>query len=329
MPTRRTALCQVLGATAAAAGPHPARALAPVFPTRDVRIVVPFGPGGAADTLPRCIGERLADRWGHRVLVENRPGASGLLGMTHGLRAQPDGHTLICAPVGTLAIRPHLTADPAYDVQRDLTPITMLGQVELVLATRPDQGLDSLAAVIARARAEPGGLSYAAAGAGSQAQLAVEMLAAALGLQLLHLPYKGLHEALRDVLGGVVDLIVAQLPALQPLLRSGELRPLGVASREPSRQLPAVPTLASAAGLPGFEAMSWHALVGPAGMPSQIVDRIQRDVALAVRSPGLRERLDALGIEPLGSTPQVLARLMASDLERYGAIVRRLGLPTR
>ena len=211
-------------------------------------------------------------------------------------------------------------------MRKDFTLITLVGSVENVLVANAGTGIKSLPDLINKAKADPGKITFASGGVGTQAHMGGELLNAMAGVQMLHVAYKGVGEAVRDVLGGVVDVMVAQIPAVLPHIQSGKLVPLGVASSKPSNLLPDVPTIEFAAGLPGFEALSWYALVGPAGVPPAVVDKIQRDVAQVLKSPGLQPRLVALGMTPVGSTPDELRAALNADYERYGSIIRKLGI---
>ncbi len=328
MTTRRRLLRSALIVPAAIAAPGlliRAHAATP-FPTRPVHIIVPFGPGGAADSLPRFVGEKLAIAWGQPVVVENKAGAAGNIGMALGARAAPDGYTLTSAPVGNLAINPHLYAGLSFDVRKDFTPITLVGSVENVLVTNPATGIKTLAELMARAKANPGKLNFASGGVGTQAHMGGELLNAMGGIQMQHVAYKGVGEAVRDLLAGTVDLMVAQVPSVMPHIQAGKLLPLGLASPKPTDLLPGVPTIASAANLPGFEAVSWYALVGPAGMDPEVVRKIQTDTAQALRMPDMDQKFKTMGIGAVGSTPEELAVAMRADYERYGAIIKKLGI---
>ncbi len=328
MITRRTILSTALAIPAAAAiPPSLAQGLSSAaFPTKPVHIIVPFGPGGAADTLPRFLGEKLGAMWGHAVVVENKAGAAGNIGMAMGARAAPDGYTLTSAPVGNLAINPHLYPNLDFDVRKDFTLITLVGSVENVLVANTNTGIKTLPELLARAKTNPGKITYASGGVGTQAHIGGELLNTMAGVQMLHVAYKGVGEAVRDVLAGLVDVMVAQVPSVLPHIRSGKLNALGVASSKPSDLLPGIPTIEAAANLPGFEAVSWYALVGPAGMPAPIVNKIQRDVATALRAPGMDEKFRSLAMRPVGSTPQELSAALNADYERYGAIIRQRGI---
>ena len=296
------------------------------YPTKAVRIIVPFGPGGAADSLPRLVGQKLSEMWGQQVVVENRPGAAGNIGMELGAKAAPDGYTLTSAPVGNLAINPHLYPKLTFDVFRNFTPITLVASVQNVIVVNPSVPAQTLAQFIDLARANPGKLTYASGGNGTQAHMGGELLKSMTGIDIVHVAYKGVGDAVKDLLGGQTNMMVAQVPSVLPLIQSGKLRALAIAGPKRLAALPGVPTAAESANLPGYEAVSWYALVGPAGVPQPIVNRIRTDVAKVLQMPDVRERLQGLGAEPVGSTPAELVAAMRTDYDRYGAIVRRIGL---
>lgn len=301
-------------------------ALAQGFPTKPVRIIVPFGPGGAADSLPRLVGQKLSEMWGQPVVVENRPGAAGNIGMELGAKAAADGYTLTSAPVGNLAINPHLYPKLTFDVFKSYTPITLVASVQNVIVVNPSVPAQTLAQFIDLAKANPGKLTFASGGNGTQAHMGGELLKSMAGIDMVHVAYKGVGDAVKDLLGGQTNMMVAQVPSVLSLIQSGKLRALAVASPKRVAALPDVPTAAEAANLPGFEAVSWYALIGPAGMPKDAVSRVQADVAKAVQMPDVREKLRGLGAEPIGSTGPELVAAMRTDFDRYGDIVRRLKL---
>lgn len=296
------------------------------FPAKAVRIIVPFGPGGASDSLPRFLGSKLVELWGQQVIVENRPGAAGNIGMELGARAAPDGYTLTSAPVGNLAINPHLYSKLAYDVFRDFTPITLVGSVDNVLVVHPSVPARSVIELIALAKARPGALTFGSGGVGTQAHMAGELLKAMAGIDMAHVAYKGVGASVTDLLGGHLAMIFAQIPSVMPYIKSEKLRALGVASAKRVAVLPDVPTITEAAHLPGFEAVSWYALVGPAGMPVEIVRKIQADVSKVLQLQDLRERLISLGVDPVGSTPDELKTAIRTEYDRYGTLIRKLGV---
>ena len=301
-------------------------AQAQTWPQKPVRVIVPFAPGGASDLMPRLVGEKLTPIWGQPVVIENRPGAAGNLGMEAGAKAPADGYTLLSAPNGNLVVNPHMYAKLAYDVFADLAPITRIAAVQNVLVVHPDVPAKTVKELIALARAKPGALNFASPGNGSQAHVAVELLKLQLGLELVHVPYKGVGPAIQDLLGGRINLMVAQVPSALPHIQGGKLRALGVASAAPLGVLPDVPTIAAAAPLPGFEAVSWYALMAPAGTPREVIAKIQSDIARVLQMPDVRERLAGMGAEPSGESPAELAARIKLEYDRWGDVVRKANI---
>lgn len=300
--------------------------MAQPFPARPVKVIVPFGPGGAADSLPRLVGTKLAEIWGQPVVIENRTGAAGNIGMEAAARSAPDGYTLVSAPVGNLAVNPHLYPNFQLDVFKDLSPITLVASVQNVLVVNASVPATTLAELIALAKQKPGALSFASGGNGTQAHLGGEILKSMAGVDMAHIAYKGVGDAVRDLLGGHAQVMVAQLPSVLAHIQSGKLRALGVAAARRTSVLPALPTMNEAGGFNGFEAVSWYALMAPAGLPRPIAERIQADVVRALSMPDVREKLLALGADPVGSTSTELTSVMRADFDRYGAVVKRLGI---
>ena len=315
-----------LGALALTAAVSSLAAVAQTFPARPVKIIVPFGPGGAADSLPRLVGTKLAEIWGQPVVIENRTGAAGNIGMEAAARAAPDGYTLVSASVGNLAVNPHLYPNFQLDVFKELTPITLVASVQNVLVVNATVPAATLAEMIALLKQKPGSLSFASGGNGTQAHLGGEILKSMASIDMAHIAYKGVGDAVRDVLGGHAQVMVAQLPSVLAHIQSGKLRALSVAAARRTSVLPALPTMNEAGGFSGFEAVSWYALMAPAGLPRPIAERIQADVARALAMPDVREKLLALGADPVGSTTAELVSVMRADFDRYGAVVKRLGI---
>ena len=296
------------------------------WPQKPVRVIVPFAPGGASDLMPRLVGEKLTAMWGQPVLIENRPGAAGNIGMEAGAKAAPDGYTLLAAPNGNLVVNPHMYSRLAYDVFKDLAPVTRIAAVQNVLVVNPEVPAKTVKELVTLAREKPGTLNFASPGNGSQAHVAVELLKLQLGLDLVHVPYQGVGPAMKDLLGGRINLMVAQVPAALPHIKAGKLRALGVASSAPLAALPDVPTIAAAAGLPGFEAVSWYALMAPAGTPREVIAKIHGDVAKALQLPDVRERLAGMGAEPSGESPAELAARIKAEYDRWGEVVRKANI---
>jgi tripartite-type tricarboxylate transporter receptor subunit TctC len=260
------------------------------------------------------------------VVIDNRPGAAGNIGMEAGAKSPPDGYTLLAAPNGNLVVNPHMYSKLAYDVFKDLAPVTRIAAVQNVLVVNSEVPAGSMKELIALARAKPGALNFGSPGNGSQAHVGVELLKMQLGLDLVHLPYQGVGPAMKDLLGGRLQLMLAQVPSALPQIRAGKLRALGVASSAPLASLPDVPTIAAAAGLPGYEAVSWYALMAPAGTPREVIEKIQSDTAKALQMPEVRERLAGMGAEPSGEAPAELAARIKAEYERWGEVVRKANI---
>ena len=295
---------------------------AQAWPSKPIRIVVPFAPGGPADLLPRLIGPKLTEAWGQPVVVENKAGAGGNIGMDLVAKSPPDGYTLVIGPTGNLVVNQHVFASLPYDPMKDLAPVTLIATFSNVLVVNPDVPVKSLGELIALAKAKPRSLSYGSPGTGSQAHLGGEYLKQLAGIDIVHVPYNGTAPALRDLLGGQIHFMFSQTSAALPQIQGGKLRALGVASPKRATQLPDVPTIAEA-GLAGFEAVSWYALLAPAGTPKDVVAKLQGEIAKILQLPDIREKLSAAGGEPVGNTPEQLAALMRSESARYADIVKR------
>ncbi len=301
-----------------------APAHAQAYPAKPIRIIVPYPPGGPADLLPRLIGAKLTEAWGQAVVIDNHPGGAGNIGMELGARAAPDGYTLLVAPNGNLVVNPHMYKLP-YDVFRDLAPITLMAQVQNLLVVGSEVPARSVAELIALARAQPGKLSYASPGSGSQPHMAGELLKAMAGIELLHVPYNGTAPAMRDLLGGQVTMMFAQSSSALPQVKAGKLRALGIASLKRSAAAPEIPTIAEQ-NLPGFEAVSWYALMAPAGTPPEIIAKLQHEISGILQVPEVRDKLAALGAEPVGNSPAELAAMIKAESARYAVLVQKAGI---
>ncbi|HEY7904317.1 MAG TPA: tripartite tricarboxylate transporter substrate binding protein [Casimicrobiaceae bacterium] len=295
------------------------------FPSRPVHIIVPFAAGGVADLLPRIVGARLSQKWGQPVIIDNKVGASGNIGMADGARADPDGYTLVLAPAGNLTVNPILFKNLPFDTYRDLTPVTNLANVPNVLVVNPAVPAKTVQALIAYAKANPGKLNFASPGEGSGAHLAGELLKLDAGIDIVHIPYKGLAPAVNDLLGGNTQMMFAGISTVIQYIRTGRLVALAVASPNRSPQLPDVPTVAES-GLPGFDVTSWYGIVTRAGTPPAIVHQIQHDMADALAEDEVRTKLAGLGLEPDGSTPEAFEAKIRREAQKWGDIVRKAGI---
>jgi tripartite-type tricarboxylate transporter receptor subunit TctC len=299
-------------------------ALAQSYPSKPIRIVSPFPPGGTSDILARAIGERLSKEWGQPVVTENRPGAAGNIASEYVARSAPDGHLLYINTVGTHAINAAIYPKLNFDPIKDFTAITNLVALPSLLCAHPSVPVRNVKELIALARRHPGELSYSSAGSGSQPHLTAEMFKTMTGVNLLHVPYKGASPQMVGLLGGEVAVTWATAPSGVPFVKAGKLRALGVSSSRRMPVLPDVPTIAEA-GVPGYDAMGWNGLVGPAHMPPAVVQKINASVVKIFRTPEVRDRFVALGSEPIPSTPEEFARLMQAELPKWAKIVKESG----
>lgn len=299
----------------------PALAMAQDYPAKPIRIIVPFPPGGPADLLARSIGQKLSDAWGQPVIAENKVGAAGNLGVDFAAKSPADGYTLVVVPTGNIAVNPTLYPKLPYKPS-DLAPITMLATVENVLVVNPSVPANSMKELVALAKAKPGSLTFASPGAGSQAHLAAELIKLTAGVDMVHVAYKGTGPALNDLLGGQVSMMYSQMSSALPHIRAGKLRAIGVASLKRSPVLPEVPTIAEQ-GFPKFEAVSWYALMAPAGVPKEIVAKLSAECSRILKLAEIKERFAGLGAEAVGGTPEELAATIQSESARWGDVVRK------
>ena len=294
------------------------------YPSKIVRIVVPYPPGGTNDILGRFAAERLTERWKQQVIVENRPGATGNIGADIVAKSPPDGHTLLVMPLD-IAIIPALYTKLPYDVRKDLAPITAMAFSGLVITASPASGINSMRDLIDRAKAEPGKLSYGSCGNGTPHHLALEMLKVQTGVDVTHVPYKGCAQAQTAALGGETPISINAVGNVAPLIKSGRLRGIAVTSAKRDRELPDVPTLQEA-GFRDFEVLNWFALFAPANTPREIVTRIYEDVKAEFSEPSMVKRLNDRSLEPYLDTPEHFRKMLLDDVERFGPIAKRLGL---
>lgn len=299
----------------------PMLASAQAYPSKPVRLIVPFPADGPADVLGRVVGEGLSKAWGQSVLVENKAGAAGTIGMEQAAKAAPDGYTLAVVPVGNIAVNPSLFRSLPYKAQ-DLVPVTMLATAQNVLVVGANVPAASLADLLKLAAQKPGELTFASPGAGSQAHLAGELLQLDAKVRLNHIPYKGVSPAMTDLVGGQVTMMFAQVSSALPYVKAGKLHALGVASQKRLAVMPDVPTIAEQ-GFPRFEAVSWYALMAPAGTPREVIARINHQALEVLANPALKEKLATLGMDPSGGTPQELATTIEQDSARWAGVIRK------
>jgi len=296
-------------------------ALAQPYPSKPLHVIVPFPPGGPADVLGRVLAQGLSDAMGQPAVVDNKVGAAGNIGIEQTVKSAADGHTMAIVPLGNIAVNPSLFPNLPYKAS-DLAPVSMLATVENVLVVNPAVPARSVKELLALAASKPDAISFASPGAGSQAHLAGELMALTAGVQLLHVPYKGTGPALNDLLGGQVTMMFAQMSSALPHVKSGKLRALGVASLKRSPLMPETPTIAEQ-GLPGFEAVSWYALMVPAGTPRDVIDRLNAETTRLLARPEIKDKLAALGLDAAGGKPQELAASIQADTARWAAVIRQ------
>ena len=298
------------------------------WPSKPVRIVVPFAPAGTTDILARALAPELSRAFGQPFVIENKPGAGGNVGADLVAKSS-DGHTLLMGTVGTHAINPALYARMPYDHVKDFVPVTLVAGVPNVLVMNPAKaealGIKSVPDLIRVAKASPGKLNMASSGNGTSIHLAGELFKTMTGTYMVHFPYRGSGPALLDLMGGNMDLMFDNLPSAMPHIKAGKIKALAVTSAERSAALPELPTVAEAGPLKGFEASSWFGLLAPAGTPAEVVNRLQQETAKALATPALKERLQAQGAVPSGMSPADFTKFIAAETKKWAAVVKASG----
>jgi len=301
-----------------------AAAVAQAFPTKPLKIVVAFNPGGPPDIAARIIAQKLSEAMGQQVLVENRPGAGGTIGAAVVANSAPDGHTLLLATTGVLAAAPSLFSNPGYDPRNSFAPVSMIGIADFVMVVNPALPATTLKELIGLARARPGQINYGSAGNGTPPHIVAEMFKVMAEVNLVHVPYKGTAAAMTALLAGDVQVYFDQLAPLQPHIRAGKMRALAVASVRQHPQLPGVPTAAEG-GLPGYEASAWTGLVVPRGTPASVIARLNAETLKALATKEVRDLLAKQGTEPAGNSPEEFAALIDKDIEKWSRAVKASG----
>ena len=312
-------------ASVALAAIGPSQALSQAYPTKPVRLVVPFPPGGSTDIVARIVAQKLGERIGQPLVVENRGGAGGTIGTDAVAKAAPDGYVLGFASTSTHAVAPAVYAKLPYDPIKDFAPISLVAVTPYLLVVNPKLEVNSLKEFVAYVKPRPGKFNYASAGTGSTTHLAMEMLKSAAGLFILHIPYNGNGPAGTAVIAGDVEFLFGSLPAVLPHAKSGRVRALAVGTPKRSPSLPDVPTVAES-GFPGFDASLWLAVMAPAGTPGAVVSRLNKEIVAVVRSPDAADALNKAGAEPVTSTPAELTKMVSDGVQKYAAAVKRAGV---
>lgn len=322
MQENRRALLAAAGGILLAPGLH---AQTSSWPTRPVKLIVPFTPGGSNDVLGRIVGQKLSDYWGQPVLVENRPGVGGNLGASLVAKAPADGYTLLVAPGNLLTINPFLYEKDkvGYDPIKDLDPISFMGVAPIVLAVNPKVPAQNVRELITLAGARAGAVNYASAGVGTPQHLSAELFASMAGVRLTHIPYKGAVPAITDLVGGQVQMMFGIINSLLPFIRNGAVRAIGVGGRQGLPALPGVPPVADT--LPGFLTDSWTGLMAPAGTPREVIAKVGQGIARALGEPEVREKLTAQGIEPTANSPAEFAAIIGTETVRWAKVIKETG----
>jgi tripartite-type tricarboxylate transporter receptor subunit TctC len=324
MAYRLTLLRVAVAAAFLVAHVHCAAAGAEDFPSRPIRFIVPNAAGGSTDLVARTVAQKVSEAIGQQVIVDNRPGSGGIIGTEMVARATPDGHTLVMATIGSVAISPHLHAKIGYDPLKDFAPVTQLASAAYMLLTHPGVPARNVKELVALAKAKPGHINYASAGSGTGSHLAAELFKAIAQVNLVHVPYKGGTPGLTDVIAGNVQIMFNGIPSSVPHLKAGRIKAHAVTTPSRSPAVPELPTIAEA-GYPGAESTSWTGVLAPAGTPPPVVAKLHAEFVKVVQHPEVKARLSADGAVPVGSTPAQFAQYMKSELAKWGKIVRASG----
>ncbi|MBT9550418.1 MAG: tripartite tricarboxylate transporter substrate binding protein [Hydrogenophaga sp.] len=316
---RRLQLLGALGACAVAA--LPLAATAQDYPTRPIRLIVPFTPGGSTDILARAIGLELGKAWGQSVVVENVPGAGGAIGAEKVAKAAPDGYTLLMGHIGTLAVNPSLYPKLPYNPLKDFTPVAWVANVPNVLVLHPATQAGNMKAFVAYAKANPGRLNYGSGGNGSAANLATEYLKMRTDISLVHIPYRGTAPAVNDLVAGQTQVLFTGVPAVIGQIRNGQLKALAVSGAARVEALPDVPTVNEALGLKDFEADQWYGVVAPTGTPDPVVAKLNQAINAALNAPELKKRLGAEGAVANPTTPEAFGKYIAAEIARWKPVI--------
>ena len=298
---------------------------ASTYPNRPVRLIVPYPPGGGNDTLARIFGQKLSDRWHQQVVVDNRPGAGTIIGTQLAARAAPDGYTLLLSSIATHAVAPHLYRNPGYDPVKDFTPITLLAIAPTVLCVNASVPVRSVKDLIALAKAKPGELKFASGGNGTPPHMAGEIFASMTGIRILHVPYKGGGPAIAGLIGGETSMMFDTAASILPHVKGGKLRALAIARSARLPEYPELPTFTEA-GVKGYEVNAWYSVHAPAGVPKDIMNKVNRELVRVLALPDIKERLRQLGSEGVGNSPEEFARFVRAESAKYAKAIKSAGV---
>jgi tripartite-type tricarboxylate transporter receptor subunit TctC len=294
------------------------------YPSKPIRIIVPFVPGGATDILARLVGQNLAQAWGQQVVVDNRPGANGIVAAELTAKATPDGHTLLFVAIGH-AINPLLQKSLPYDTEKDFTPVSLAAVLPLIVTVHPSVSVTNVKELINLAKSGPRRLNYASGGIGSSQHLATALFAYMAKLELGHIPYKGGNQGLLDLVAGQIDMMISTILSLSPHVKSGRLKALAVTTPNRNRAWPELPTV-SEAGLPGYQSQAWYGLVGPKNLPADVLKKLGDETVRIIKSKEVQENLSAQGADPVGSSPTEFSAFIRAEMNRYANVVRVTGV---
>ncbi|WP_343735831.1 tripartite tricarboxylate transporter substrate binding protein [Acidovorax sp.] len=317
-------LCATFLGLAAMGVPHGAVQAQTAYPAKPIRLIVPFPPGGGTDMIARAVAQKMADQNKWSVIVDNRPGAGGNLGVDAVAKADPDGYTLVMGQTSNLAINPTLYKKLPYDPLKDLAPVALVSSSPIVMAVPVNSRFKTFADVVAASKGKPDALTLGYSGNGTVAHLAGELAENAAGIQLRHIPYKGAAQAMTDLMGGQIDLYMSSVPTLLGHVRNGKLKVIAITSAQRSAQLPDVPTLAES-GFKGFEAVTWFGVLAPAGTPAAIVAQLNKAINQALKQPDVADKLRSEGGDILGGTSEQFAALLRTEVPRWSKIVKDSG----
>ncbi len=300
-------------------------ALAQPYPSKPVRIIVPFGPGSTIDIFARIIAPRLHEALGQPVIVENRAGAGGMIGMDAAAKSAPDGHTLVIGALGPLAMNPVLYPKTPFDPVKDFAPVSLLATGPVVIVVHPSIPASSVKELVDLAKKRPGQLNFGSPGVGSSPHLTGELFKLLTGANIVHVPYKGNAEAITDLIGGQVSVVFTGVPPVVPLAKAGKVRLLATTGKQRIPSLPQVPTIAEA-GVAGAEVLIWYGVVAPAATPKDVIARLNREIVKTMSLPDVRERFSQQGADPESSTPEQFAQLIRDEVARWGKVIRNAGI---
>ncbi|AZG06477.1 tripartite tricarboxylate transporter substrate binding protein [Pigmentiphaga sp. H8] len=323
---RRLALAAGLLPALLMAAPGPASAQAAArYPDKPIRLIVPFAVGGTSDVFARLVGQKLSTAFGQQVVVENRPGANGNIGTDIVAKAEPDGYTLLFAADGTMVINPSLYEKLPFNVERDLAPVSRVVLVPLIIVANPQLKASTLPELVALGKRADADLDFSSAGLGSTGHLAGELLKSRTGIRMSHVAYKGGGQAVTDVVGGQVPLLVTALATADPFIKSGKLKAIAMTSGKRAAGAPGIPTVAEG-GVPGFDVSSWYGILAPARTPAPVIEKLHAELARILQADDVRRRFQELGGEPIGDTPKAFAGVIKDDLAKWARIVKDAGI---